>query len=142
MKMFFILKNLARFPIIGVLFKILYKFYCLMYGAAIPISINLDRSNKFPHGIHGIFISKDAIIGENNTIFHHVTIGSNQIVGHKNYGAPVIGNNCIIGAGAKIIGGVTIGNNVNIASNCSISRNLDNNVTAYTMLNIVVKKKL
>ena len=75
-----------------------------------------------PHGLYGVFISKDAEIGENCTIFHQVTIGSNRIEGSKHYGAPKIGNNVYIGAGAKIIGGITIGDNVNIRECATINR--------------------
>lgn len=50
------------------------------------------------------------MIGQNCTIFHQVTIGNNG----KDSKAPIIGNNVIIGAGAKVIGGIKIGNNVKI----------------------------
>ena len=53
-----------------------------------------------------------AKIGKNCTIFHQVTIGSNTLEGSKHYGAPTIGDNCFIGAGAKIIGKVKVGDNV------------------------------
>lgn len=59
-------------------------------------------------------MSHNAVIGENCTIFHQVTIGEGK------GGAPTIGNNCLIGAGAKIIGGITIGNNVKIGAGCVV----------------------
>lgn len=78
---------------------------------------------KFPHGLYGIIVSKNATIGRNCTIFHQVTIGQG------NDGAPKIGNNCFIGAGAKIIGDVTIGDNVKIGANCIVVENIPNNAT-------------
>ena len=77
----------------------------------------------FPHGLNGIIISKNAKIGANAVIFHQVTIGEG------NGGAPVIGDNCYIGAGAKIIGGIHIGNNVRIGANCIVSVDVPDNAT-------------
>ena len=44
-------------------------------------------------------------------------------------GAPTIGNNCLIGAGAKIIGNVHIGNNVRIGANAIVVDDVPNNCT-------------
>ena len=77
-----------------------------------------------PHGMSGIFVSKGAVIGKNCTVFQQVTIGSNAIEGSKSYGAPVIGDNVYIGAGAKIIGGVTVGDNVRIGANCVVTESV------------------
>ncbi len=127
--MFFLLRRLSSKPIIGFLFKYIYRVYNVIYGASIPLSVEIDESVRLPHGIHGIFISKNAVIGKNVTIFHQVTIGSIQIEGHIKNGAPTIGDNCLIGVGAKIIGRVTIGDSVYLASNVSVSNDIRNNVT-------------
>lgn len=76
-----------------------------------------------PHGLNGIIISHNAIIGKNATIFHQVTIGEG-----KN-GAPIIGDNVLIGAGAKIIGNIKIGNNVRIGAGCVVSCDIPDNCT-------------
>lgn len=54
---------------------------------------------ELPHGIRGIFVSHNVKVGKNCRIFQQVTIGQG------NGGAPVIGDNCLIGAGAKVIRG-------------------------------------
>lgn len=87
------------------------------YGAYFATVPNL------PHGLNGIIISHNAVIGKNATIFHQVTIGEG-----KN-GAPIIGNNVLIGAGAKIIGNVKIGNNVRIGAGCVVSCDIPDNCT-------------
>ncbi|MBQ1977727.1 MAG: serine O-acetyltransferase, partial [Ruminococcus sp.] len=58
-----------------------------------------------------------------------VVIGSNNDKDSKGYGAPVIGNNVLIGAGAKIIGNVKIGNNVKIGANCCVATDIPDNAT-------------
>lgn len=74
-----------------------------------------------PHGISGIYISPNAVIGNNCTIFHQVTIGEGK------GGAPTIGDWCTICAGAKITGGIKIGNNVTIGTNCVVFEDIPDN---------------
>lgn len=63
-----------------------------------------------PHGLHGIYISRYASIGEDCCIYQNVTIGE---VSRK---APKIGAHCIIGAGAVLVGDIRIGNYVKIGA--------------------------
>ncbi|MEZ8116410.1 hypothetical protein AB4175_17465 [Vibrio cyclitrophicus] len=139
--MFFLLRRLSFFPILGRFFSLIYRVYNLIYGASIPLSVVIDKSTKFPHGIHGIFISKEAKLEKDITIFHQVTIGSNQLYKHQMFGAPVIGNRCILGVGAKIIGNVKLGDDVIVASNTSISRDVEANHTVVPARNRVLKHK-
>ena len=76
-----------------------------------------------PHGLQGIFISRYAEIGENCRIYQNVTIGE------VNREAPVIGDNCLIGAGAVIIGGIRIGNNVCIGAGAVVNKDVPDNCT-------------
>ena len=90
-------------------------------GADISLGCQMDSVPTFPHGFSGIFVSEGAKIGKNCVIFHQVTIGSNTLPDSRGKGAPVLGNNVYIGAGAKIIGNVTVGDNVLIGPHCSIA---------------------
>jgi serine O-acetyltransferase len=99
----------------------------LLCGCFIPLSARVANKPCFPHGLHGIFISSNAVIGRNCVIFQNVTIGSNFLPGSSGMGAPVIGDNCFIGAGANIIGGVKIGSNVRIAANSSVYKDVPDN---------------
>ncbi|MCR9944547.1 hypothetical protein [Vibrio owensii] len=135
MKIFFYLRRLSKLPVLGAAFSFIYRLYNIAYGASIPLCVDIDESTIFPHGIHGIhgiFISKNATLGKGITIFHQVTIGSNQIPSHSLFGAPTIGNNCFISVGAKIIGNVELGSNVTVGPNVSIAKNIDNDVTVVT----------
>ena len=116
---------------IPVLLKYIYLFYikrCDAFnnaslGTHIGYGAIFDTPPNFPHGLYGILVSHNAHIGKNATIFHQVTIGEGT------GGAPTIGDNCYIGAGAKITGKIRIGNNVTIGTNCVVFEDIPDNTT-------------
>jgi serine O-acetyltransferase len=125
--------------------KYLMAYYELMRknGSMIGNKAQFAKEPYFPHGMLGIFVSDGAKIGDNCTIFQHVTIGSNLLLDSKGKGAPTIGNNCYIGAGAKIIGNVKIGNNCRIGANCVVYRDMpDNSVAVLQPTRVIQKKEL
>lgn len=63
-----------------------------------------------PHGLHGVYISRFATIGAGCRIYQNVTIGE---VKRR---APVVGNGCLIGAGAVLVGNIRIGDGVKIGA--------------------------
>ena len=73
-----------------------------------------------PHGPNGIIFGHDTIVGKNCIIFHQVTVA---------HGGVVIGDNVMIGTGAKILPGVAIGNNVKIGANAVVVENIPDNAT-------------
>lgn len=78
---------------------------------------------SLPHGLHGIFISRYAQVGEGCRIYQNVTIGE------VNRRAPVIGDNCLIGAGAVIVGDIRIGRDVKIGAGAVVCRNVPDGCT-------------
>lgn len=89
---------------------------------------------SLPHGLHGIFVSRFAVIGENCRIYQNVTVGE---VDRK---APVIGDNCLIGAGAVLIGGIRIGNNVKIGAGAVVNTDVPDNCTVVSQSSRVLEK--
>ena len=76
----------------------------------------------------------------------HVTIGSNYINNKKDpngkYGAPHIGKNVFIGAGAKIIGPVTVGDNARIGAGCIVFQDIPAGATCVMEKpRIIIKNK-
>ena len=65
------------------------------------------------HGM-GIVIGETAVVGDNCTVYHGVTLGGTGKDQGKRH--PTIGNNVMIGTGAKILGPITIANNVKIGA--------------------------
>ena len=56
-----------------------------------------------PHGLHGVYISRYATVGAGCRIYQNVTIG--EVNGH----APVVGEGCLIGAGAVVFQDIPAG---------------------------------
>ena len=78
---------------------------------------------SLPHGLHGIFISRYAVVGSGCRIYQNVTVG--EVDGQ----APVIGNGCLIGAGAVLVGGIQVGRNVRIGAGAVICTDVPDNCT-------------
>lgn len=106
---------------------IIWNKYMELHSASISLEAKIKSPLTLPHGVSGIFITRSSKIGKNVVIFQQVTIGANTIKGSKSYGAPTIGDNVYIGAGAKIIGNVTIGNNCRIGANAIIVEDIPSN---------------
>ena len=93
------------------------------HGGYIGPGAEFEGIPSLPHGLHGVFISRYAVIGKNCRIYQNVTIGE------VNGRAPVIGEGCLIGAGAVIIGDIHIGNDVYIGAGAVVSTDVPANST-------------
>ena len=71
-----------------------------------------------PHGLHGVYISRYATIGAGCRIYQNVTIGE------VNRRAPVVGEGCLIGAGAVLVGDICVGDGVKIGAGAVVVRDI------------------
>ena len=78
------------------------------------------------HG-HGVVIGETAIIGDNVTLYQGVTLGGTGKEQGKRH--PTVGNNVMIGAGAKVLGSVYIGNNCKIGAGSVVLSDVPDNAT-------------
>ena len=102
------------------IFKIVLNINCqISYKACIGSNI------KLPHIGQGVIISPKAKIGNNVTIYHQVTIGVNEFLNDDKQKI-IIGNNCYLSTGAKVISCV-VGENVTIGPNAVVYKNLNSN---------------
>jgi serine O-acetyltransferase len=76
------------------------------------------------HGM-GVVIGETAEIGENVTLLQGVTLGGTSLKREKRH--PTLGNNVVVGAGAKIIGAFTIGDNSRIGAGSVVVREVPPN---------------
>lgn len=127
-------------PLLKRIFISLYGIFQYENNSSIAWNSNFLGEPCFPHGPKSIFVSGAARIGRNCVIFQQVTIGSNLLLDSKGMGAPVIGDNCYIGAGAKIVGGVTIGNGVRIGANSVVYKDVPDNSIVVSGQQIIITR--
>lgn len=90
-------------------------------GCDFPRGFSCGVGLKLPH-MNGVVVSSQASLGKNCKVYHQVTLGISESSSKK--GAPSIGDGCVIGAGAKIIGPVRIGNNVKVGANAVVTKDV------------------
>ena len=90
------------------------------------------------HGM-GVVIGETSKIGNDCTIYHNVTLGSTGKDKKKRH--PTIGNNVLIGTGAKILGPITVGNNVKIGAGSVVLNNIPDNATVVGVPGKIINKK-
>jgi len=89
------------------------------------------------HGT-GVVIGETAIIGDKVTLFQGVTLGGTGKEKGKRH--PTLGNNVVVGAGAKILGDIKIGNNVNVGANAVVLRDVPDDSTVVGVPGRVARK--
>ena len=81
----------------------------------------------------------ETIIGENCTIFQHTTFGAAH--GKGKDGAPIIGDNVMVGVGASVLGKIKIGNNVSIGAHAVVVCDIPDNAVVVGIPAKVIKYK-
>jgi len=81
----------------------------------------IGRRFFIDHGA-GVVIGETAEIGNDVTIYHGVTLGGTTWNKEKRH--PTLGNNVLIGAGAKILGAITLGDNVRVGANSVVVKDV------------------
>ena len=95
-------------------------------GVEIHPGATIGRRFFIDHGM-GVVIGETAEIGNDCTLYHGVTLGGTTWNKGKRH--PTLGNNVVIGAGAKILGPITLGNDVRVGSNSVVVKSVDNSQT-------------
>jgi serine O-acetyltransferase len=90
------------------------------------------------HGT-GIVIGETAEIGDDVTMYHGVTLGGTTWKKGKRH--PTLGNNVVIGAGAKVLGPIIVGNHARIGSNSVVTKDVPDNATVVGVPGRVIEKK-
>ncbi len=86
----------------------------------------------------GVVIGETATIGNDCVIYHNSTLGGTGKDKYKRH--PDIGNNVMVGSGAKVLGPIKIGNNVKIGANAVVLNNIPDDVTVIGVPERIIKK--
>jgi serine O-acetyltransferase len=106
-------------------------------GIEIHPGAKIGRRFFIDHGM-GVVIGETTEIGNDVTIYHQVTLGGTSTKKGKRH--PTIGNNVVIGAGAKVLGPVKIGNNCKIGANSVVIKDVPPNSTVVGIPGKVVRR--
>ena len=96
-------------------------------GIEIHPGAKIGKGLVIDHGM-GVVIGETAEIGENVLLYHGVTLGGTGKDKGKRH--PTLGDNVIIGAGAKVLGPIYIGSNSKIGANSVVLKDVPEGATA------------
>lgn len=113
----------AGIPFIPRLISQFAKFFT---GVEIHPGAEIGRALFIDHGM-GVVIGETSIIGDNVTVYQGVTLGGTGKERGKRH--PTVGNNVVIGTGAKVLGNITIGDNSYIGANAVVIKDVPSNAT-------------
>ena len=118
------------------------KINMVIYSNCISCSCSIGKGTEFMH--HGMCttVHGKAIIGRNCKIFQNVTIGSKWSNGICLNEAPIIEDNCLLGAGCCILGDITIGANSIIGSNVVVTKNIPPYSIVYGNSCVITKRQV
>lgn len=110
-----------------VLARLVSLFNFVVFNIEIAMRCDIGDGLYFPHTVGTVIGAQH--IGKNAVIYHNVTFGAKEIdIGYHDDQRPVVGDNVIIGSGAKVLGGITIGDNVVIGANAVVVDSIPSNV--------------
>lgn len=126
---------LMKMPFIPRLISQISRF---ITGIEIHPKAKIGKGFFIDHGM-GVVIGETSVIGDNVTVFQGVTLGGTGKERGKRH--PTVGNNVVIGAGAKVLGNITIEDNVNIGANAVVIRDVPASSTVVGIPGRIAKKE-
>ena len=109
----------------------------LWTGIVIHPGAQIGRGLFIDHG-SGVVIGETTVIGDNCTLYQGVTLGGTGKDKGKRH--PTLGNNVLIGSGAKILGPFTVGDNARVAAGAVVLAEVPPNSTAVGVPARIVRK--
>jgi serine O-acetyltransferase len=92
----------------------------LLYNSSIPAEAEIGPGTAFGYGGMGVVIHPRCRIGANVVISQQVTIGGRSGL----HGVPVVGDGCVLGAGARILGPIRLGDGAVVGANAVVIRDV------------------
>lgn len=116
--------------------RMISQFCRFATGIEIHPGATIGKALFIDHG-SGVVIGETTVIGDYCTIYQNVTLGGTGKDTGKRH--PTLGNNVMVGAGAKVLGPLNIGNNVKIAAGAVVLKDVPENSTAVGIPAKIVK---
>ncbi len=107
-------------------------------GIEIHPGARIGRRFFIDHGM-GVVIGETTDIGDDCTLYHGVTLGGTTWNQGKRH--PTLGNNVVVGAGAKILGPITVGDGARVGSNAVVTKDVPAGATVVGIPGKLVRAK-
>ena len=114
------------------------QFSRFFTGIEIHPGAKIGKRFFIDHGM-GVVIGETSIIGDGVLLYQGVTLGGTGLEKGKRH--PTIGNNVVIGAGAKVLGNITIGDNSYIGANAVVIKDIPPNSTVVGVPGRITKQE-
>lgn len=101
--------------------RLLSQFARFLTGIEIHPGAQIGRRLFIDHGM-GVVIGETTMIGDDVVLFHGSTLGGKSMRRGKRH--PTLGDNIVVGAGAKVLGPVWIGDGVLIGANAVVTKDV------------------
>jgi serine O-acetyltransferase len=121
---------------VPILPRVISQFARWLTGIEIHPAAKIGKGFFIDHGM-GVVIGETAEIGDYVTLFQGVTLGGTGKERGKRH--PTLGNHVVVGAGAKILGGIKIGDNVKIGANSVLLKSVPANSTVIGVPGRIIK---
>ncbi len=118
--------------------RLISHFGRFLTGIEIHPGATLGKGIFIDHGM-GVVIGETAIVGDGVLIYQGVTLGGTGKETGKRH--PTLGNNVVVGAGAKVLGNIEIGDNVRIGAGSIVLRNVPTDCTVVGIPGRIVSKQ-
>lgn len=126
----------ARFTTLA---RIISQISRLFTGIEIHPGAQIGRRFFIDHGM-GVVIGETAIVGDDCLLYQGVTLGGTGKEKGKRH--PTLGNNVVVGSGAKVLGNITIGNHVRIGAGSVVLKSVPDHSTVVGVPGRIVRSRL
>ncbi|MEY6430930.1 serine O-acetyltransferase [Thioalkalicoccus limnaeus] len=109
----------------------------LFTGIEIHPGARIGRRFFIDHGM-GVVIGETAVIGDDCTLYHGVTLGGTSW--QKGQRHPTLGRDVVVGAGAKVLGPITVGDGARIGSNAVVVKSVQAGATVVGVPGHVIER--
>lgn len=127
--------NNRGIPLIPRLISNLARF---LTGIEIHPGATIGKGVFIDHGM-GVVIGETAIVGDYTLIYQGVTLGGTGKQTGKRH--PTVGENVVVGAGAKVLGNISVGNNVRIGAGSVVLRDIPSDCTVVGIPGRIVRQE-
>lgn len=126
---------LAKLPFLP---RLVSQFAKFLTGIEIHPGAKIGKGLFIDHGM-GVVIGETSVLGDNVTLFQGVTLGGTGKEKGKRH--PTLGNNIVVGAGAKVLGNINIGDGVMIGANAVVIKDVPEDSTVVGVPGRIVRKE-